>query len=75
MDPDAHQWCCRPHSAAEAEWSDDLAERRANGRLNPEVWPPVIDQDRFDVDGTTDLTATLDPRPMPDGLTRDDLED
>ena len=26
-----------------------LAERRARGELNPEAWPPVLDEDAFDV--------------------------
>jgi hypothetical protein len=73
-DPQAHQWCCRPHVAAEAEWSDTIAERRANGELNPQVWPPVVDQERFDLDESTDLTETTDPGPVPNGLTLDDLE-
>ena len=73
-DPGAHRWCCRPHVAAEAEWSDEIAERRARGELNPQVWPPVVDQERFDLDESTDLTDTLDPGPVPDGLTMDDVE-
>jgi hypothetical protein len=73
-DPDGHQWCCRPHSAAEAQWSDEIADRRARGELNPQVWPPVVDQERFDLDEGTDITPTLDPRPVPDGLTMDDME-
>ena len=60
-DPDGHQWCCRPHAAAEAEWSDTIAERRAKGELNPEVWPPVVDQDRFDPDTGTDRSTTPTP--------------
>ena len=48
-DPDGHRYCCQPHEAAEAEWSDELAERRARGELNPEVWPPVVDDDAFEV--------------------------
>jgi hypothetical protein len=73
-DPEGHQWCCRPHSAAEAQWSDEIAERRAKGELNPQVWPPVVDQERFDLDESTDITPTLDPGPVPDGLTLDDIE-
>ena len=60
--------------AAEAEWSDTIAERRANGELNPQVWPPVVDQERFDLDESTDLTDSIDPGPVPDGLTLDDME-
>ena len=48
-DPDEHHWCCRPHTVVEAEWADELAARRARGELNPEVWPPLVDEDRFDV--------------------------
>lgn len=72
-DPDNHAWCCKPHLAAEAEWSDTIAERRANGELNPETWPPVIDHDRFDPATGDDGTATTDPPPIPEGLTWDDL--
>lgn len=75
--PGAHQWCCKPHEAAEAEWSDELAERRASGRLNPEVWPPVQDEDGFDVvavgDPVGDPTAEA-AVPVPDDVTLDDLE-
>ena len=35
--------------SVEAEWADELADRRARGELNPEVWPPLVDEDRFDV--------------------------
>lgn len=76
VDPEGHRWCCRPHTAAEAEWSDTIAERRANGELNPQVWPPVVDEDRFDVESRVgeDPTSGLDPGPVPAGLTIDDLE-
>ena len=76
-DPAAHQWCCKPHEAAEAEWSDELADRRARGTLNPETWPPVQDEDGFDVvaagDPVGDPTADA-PESVPDGVTLDDLE-
>jgi hypothetical protein len=73
-DPDAHQWCCRPHSAAEAQWADEIAERRAQGLLNPQVWPPVVDEDRFDPDGASDPVDTTVAGPVPDGLTLDDVD-
>ena len=73
-DPAGHAWCCRPHEAAEAEWSDSIAERRAKGELNPQVWPPVVDEERFDPASGNDGTADLDPPAVPDGLTMDDLE-
>jgi hypothetical protein len=47
--PQLHEWCCRSHEDREAEWSDVLADRRARGQLNPEVWPPVRDSDGFEV--------------------------
>jgi hypothetical protein len=76
-DPAAHKWCCKPHEAAEAEWSDELADRRARGTLNPETWPPVQDEDGFDVvaagDPVGDPTADA-PESVPDGVTLDDLE-
>lgn len=74
MDPEGHQWCCRPHVAAEAEWSDTIAERRASGELNPQVWPPVVDEDRFDIEEGPDPVDSTDPAPPPDGLTVDDLD-
>ncbi|MFC0864955.1 hypothetical protein ACFHYQ_21920 [Sphaerimonospora cavernae] len=72
-DPESHRWCCRPHAIAEAEWSDELAERRARGELNPEVWPPLVDDERFDV-GPGDDGPVPSPTPAPDRLTIDDLD-
>ena len=76
-DPEGHRYCCRPHEDAEAEWSNTLAERRARGELNPEVWPPVVDEDAFEVAPTG--AAIGDPsgepaEPAPDYLTADDLD-
>ena len=75
--PSGHQWCCKPHEASEAEWSDELSDRRARGALNPETWPPVEDEDGFDViaegDPVGDPTASP-PEAPPDDLTLDDLE-
>lgn len=76
-DPSNHQWCCKPHEAAEAEWSDELAARRARGELNPQTWPPVIDSDAFDVAATADDLPDPADHPgqaPPDNLTMDDLE-
>ena len=73
-DPETHQWCCRPHLAAEAQWSDEIAERRSRGELNPEVWPPVIDEDRFDPVDEADPVPGTDPGPIPEGLTLDDVD-
>lgn len=72
-DPESHTWCCRPHTVAEAEWSDTLAQRRARGELNPEVWPPLVDEERFDV-GPVDEGPPPPPTPAPDDLTIDDLD-
>lgn len=76
-DPVGHAWCCRPHDDIEAEWSDTLAERRKNGQLNPQVWPPIVDADAFDVAPTGvaqgDPGAAA-PEPVPDNLTIDDLD-
>ncbi|WP_328855058.1 hypothetical protein OHB01_05940 [Microbispora hainanensis] len=72
-DPEGHKWCCRPHRIAEAEWSDTLAERRARGELNPDVWPPLIDEERFDV-GRGEEEPSPPYTPTPDGLTIDDLD-
>ena len=73
--PDEHQWCCRPHAVVEAEWADELADRRARGELNPEVWPPLVDEDRFDV--VADDAAEPAPdatTPVPAELTLDDVD-
>ncbi|PKW25728.1 hypothetical protein ATL31_0527 [Phycicoccus duodecadis] len=78
LDPASHQWCCRPHEEAEAEFSDDLAARRANGELNPQAWPPVIDEDHFDTVASgspTETDAADESVPArPPGLTIDDLD-
>jgi hypothetical protein len=75
--PEEHQYCCRPHEDAEADWSDRLAERRDRGELNPQVWPPVFDEDAFEVtpEGApvADLVA-MSQNEAPDDLTLDDLE-
>lgn len=76
-DPANHQWCCKPHEAAEAEWSDILADRRARGELNPQVWPPVLDSDAFDVNAADESLPDPADRPAtqpPDELTMDDVE-
>jgi hypothetical protein len=77
-DPEAHQWCCKPHEVGEADWSDTLAQRRANGELNPQVWPPVIDIDGFDVVGDDETTAEdagdLAEADGREALTMDDLD-
>jgi len=72
-DPAGHRWCCRPHAVAEAETSDYFAKRRAAGEMNPEVWPPLIDEERFDV-GADEPPELADTVP-PDGVTPDDLGD
>ncbi|WP_346028597.1 hypothetical protein [Arthrobacter parietis] len=75
--PELHQWCCRPHESREAEWSDELADRRARGMLNPEVWPPVRDGDAFEVSpsgspvGNPYIEAGEE---VPEELTIDDIE-
>jgi hypothetical protein len=76
-DPGEHQYCCRPHEDAEADWSDRLAERRDRGELNPQVWPPVVDEDAFEVAPAGAPVADLLAVPqdeVPDDLTLDDLE-
>lgn len=75
-DPDEHRWCCRSHEHAEAEFADELADRRARGELNPTVWPPIIDEDQFDTPATgtpVDTDITDDSAP-PTDLTIDDLD-
>lgn len=76
-DPQAHQWCCRPHESRETEYSDQLAERRARGELNPQTWPPVRDGDAFEVSpaGAVEGDAfAAAPEPAPADQTMDDLE-
>ncbi|GAB3973102.1 hypothetical protein GCM10029978_051690 [Actinoallomurus acanthiterrae] len=72
-DPEEHQWCCRPHTVTEAEWADTLAERRSRGELNPEIWPPLVDEERFDI-RTHEVETLIAPTPTPDDLTIDDLD-
>jgi hypothetical protein len=76
-DTRAHQYCCKSHETAEAEYSDTLAGRRDRGELNPQTWPPVRDSDSFEVTGAR--LATGDPfdspsSPAPAELTIDDLD-
>lgn len=75
--PDMHRWCCRPHESWEAEWSDELADRRARGMLNPEVWPPVRDGDAFEVPPTGSPVGNPyieADEEAPEELTIDDIE-
>jgi hypothetical protein len=75
--PQQHQFCCRPHEVSEAEFSDRLAERRSRGELNPQTWPPVIDEDEFEVEAKGAPEGNPDavpPEPVPDDVTIDDLE-
>lgn len=73
--PDEHHWCCRPHAVVEAEWADTLAERRARGELNPDVWPPLVDEDRFDVlADDTDVDPDIETETVPADLTLDDVD-
>jgi hypothetical protein len=76
-DPVGHRYCCRPHEDAEAEWSDKLAARRAVGNLNPQMCPPVVDDDAFEVPAAgsaTEGTATTPVTVVPGDLTMDDLD-
>lgn len=73
-DPEEHKWCCKPHIVSEGEWADTLAERRARGELNPEVWPPLVDEDRFDVGPNDDAPAEAPDVSVPDDLTLDDVD-
>ena len=73
-DPVGHRWCCRPHVVSEAEWADEIAERRARGELNPQVWPPVVDEERFDPADADDPVSSTTEAPVPADLTADDLD-
>ena len=76
-DPTGHMWCCRSHQHAEAEWSDQLAERRARGQLNPQVWPPALDEDGFEVVGKGQPTAdtvAVPAQPIPSDVSLSDID-
>lgn len=75
--PEEHRWCCQPHVAREAEISDLMAKRRSDGQLNPQAWPPVMDQDSFDVAAPGEATADNVYRAnvnIPGSATLDDLD-
>lgn len=76
-DPVGHQYCCRSHEDAEAEWSDTLAARRARGELNPQTWPPIVDADAFEVVAKGTPVGDADGTPIesaPETVTADDLD-
>ena len=76
-DPAGHRYCCRAHEDSEAEWSNTLAIRRSRGELNPDVWPPVVDGDDFEVTptGAPIGDPSAEPAvPVPDDVTSDDLD-
>lgn len=76
-EPQLHYWCCRPHEAAEAEFSDDLYKKRLAGQLNPQVWPPALDQDGFEVPAKGSPTSENTPplrTPKPQDLSVSDLD-
>ena len=76
-DPERHKYCCRSHESAEAEWSDELAARRERGELNPQAWPPIVDEDQFDVvpaDSPTDAVVAAVVDGPAAHLTIDDLD-
>jgi hypothetical protein len=75
--PALHRFCCRSHESAETEFSDDLADRRARGELNPQTWPPVRDGDAFEVSGMNEPVGNAFAEPsqgVPDDITIDDVE-
>lgn len=73
-DPEGHQWCCKPHVVAEAETADYFASKREAGEMNPETWPPLVDEERFDVGDATEVVATPEAAAIPSDLTLDDLD-
>ncbi|KHL18317.1 hypothetical protein CLV56_3254 [Mumia flava] len=73
-DPAEHQWCCRPHEAVEAEYADQLAERRERGELNPQAWPPIVDTDRFDTGEDVSADVAAPGTSAPRELTLDDVD-
>jgi hypothetical protein len=72
--PDEHKWCCRSHAIAEAEYSDELASRRYRGELNPQTWPPLVDEDRFDVLPADVVLGEAQDGVPPAELTLDDID-
>lgn len=77
LSPDDHRYCCQPHLAREAAISDLMARRRRDGELNPQIWPPVMDQDSFDVAAhgeATSESATVESTQAPAVMTLDDLD-
>src|SRR4029077_7561228 len=74
--PQAHQYCCKSHEVNAAERADYFADKRARGELNPEVWPPIVDVERFEIPGDENLGAGAadDVDAQPDGVTLDDVE-
>lgn len=76
-DPESHQYCCQPHEHREAQTADYFAEQRALGLMNPEVWPPIVDTDAFEVSRAGAPQGDPSDRPpeaSPDGLTIDDVD-
>lgn len=74
---EAHQYCCQPHLAREAGIADFLAQKRSDGELNPQVWPPIQDTDSFDVTAHGELVAEsvdVEDVPVPEALTMDDVD-
>ena len=54
----------------------DIAERRAKGQLNPEVWPPIIDEERFDIQRADDPDVEVEEiGAVPDWASIDELGD
>jgi len=75
-DPHGHRNCCKSHEVVAAERADYFADKRARGEMNPEVWPPLVDVERYVVPGDEELgdgDAGALPEP-PDGATLDDIE-
>lgn len=75
-DPQHHGFCCQNHEAREAAVSDFFAEQRAQGLMNPEVWPPLVDTDGFDVAAVIQpaVTSVEETTGPPADLTMDDLD-
>lgn len=77
QDPHTHLYCCRPHEDSEAEWSDMLASRRSRGELNPTTWPPIFDEDAFEVSPSGAPVGdpmTAPTTAVPSGVTSDDID-
>ena len=51
-----------------------VRHKHLRGELNPDVWPPIVDEDRFDLALDDDPATEVEDVPIPAGATIDDLD-